>query len=117
MPHELPVQMRSARAELCAVLVMLRNAHPPITLWVDCQMIIDGIVAGPRWCTSARRQNADLWRAVCAHLDDMGADAVTFRKVTAHQSKAMQLRHSADMQIGLAANHEADLGARRGATE
>ena len=42
MPHELPVQRRIARAELYAVLVMLRNAHPPFTLWVDCQLISPG---------------------------------------------------------------------------
>ena len=117
LPHKLPVQRKIARAELHAVLVMLRNAQPPVTLWVDCQLIIDGVQAGQRWATSPKRQHADIWRDIWWHLDDMGSDVVDFKKVKAHQSKAKWKQHSQDMQVGLAANHAADAYAKRGASE
>ena len=116
MPYALPVQRRIARAELHAVLVMLRNAQAPATLWVDCQLILDGVAAGQRWCTSPKRQHADVWREIWTVLLDIGLGGITFAKVKAHQTRGEHEQRGAD-SIAFAANREADLAARRGATE
>jgi hypothetical protein len=116
MPHQLPVQRRIARAELHGVLVMLRNANAPATLFVDCKLIIDGLAKGRTWCTAARRQHADVWRDIWDRLDDLGTgvSGIDIKKVKAHQAAGDRARATGD-KIAYLANHHADALAKRGA--
>ena len=117
LPVALPVQRRIARAELFAVLVVLRSCLPPIRLHVDCALILRGIQAGERWCTHSGRPHADVWRMIWARLADigLGQDGASFFKVKAHQSKARIAEASDDDQHLLVANSAADTWAKEGA--
>ena len=70
------------------------------------------MTAGPRWCTSPKRQHADVWMAIWTILEDVGVGAVTFKKLNAHQSRAAKQRQDEEMQVAIAANREADRGPR-----
>eukprot|EP00972_Heterocapsa_arctica_P031709 4670412-Heterocapsa_arctica.AAC.1 len=52
----------SLRAEIWAVVEMLRLAVPPLTVWVDNQGVVDGWARGWQWCCASARPAADLWR-------------------------------------------------------
>ena len=52
----------SLRAELWAVLQVLRHALPPITIWVDNDGVVGGYARGREWCCNSDRPAADLWR-------------------------------------------------------
>ena len=60
------------RAELHAVLVMLRHALPPLTIHVDCKTVVDGWRKGRSWCVSASRPDADLWAQIWRIKEDIG---------------------------------------------
>ena len=60
------------RAELQAVLMMLRNALPPLTIHVGCKTVVDGWRKGKSWCTSSSRPDADLWAQIWRIKEDIG---------------------------------------------
>ena len=60
MEHALPVQRRIARAELYAVLMVLRLCIPPVRVHTDCALVVRGVEAGRKWCTHSKRPHADL---------------------------------------------------------
>ncbi len=103
-------------AEVLGMLSALRHAMPPLTLWVDCQMLLDGIASGRAWCTSASRPFAGYWAQVWAIIgDDYGANGYTFNKVKAHRSAA---RAGEEGPLGTwtkEGNDEADVLAKKGA--
>jgi ribonuclease HI len=75
----------SFRAEQTALLEALRIAVPPIKIHCDNQQVVDGVASGRSWCTDARREGADLWKAIWDALDDVG-EGVNVVKVKAHTS-------------------------------
>eukprot|EP00973_Karenia_brevis_P060546 8420135-Karenia_brevis.AAC.1 len=46
MPAQLPVQKRILRAELWALLMALRSCMPPISIYVDCAGVVQGVQMG-----------------------------------------------------------------------
>ena len=117
LPVDLPVQRKIARAELFAVLLVLRACLPPVRIHVDCSLILKGVEAGHRWCTYSRRPHADVWRMIWTCIDDigLGEDGASFYKVKAHASRAHIAAAAAPMQRILIANGHADELARKGA--
>ena len=75
LPTALPVQRRIARAELHAVLQVLRHSAPPLRLHVDCALVLNGIANGRAWCVHSSRPHADVWRRIWDVLDDIGDHA------------------------------------------
>ena len=73
------------RAELRALLEVLRIAVGPIEIHVDNKMVVDGVDHGRAWCCDSRREAADLWRQVWDRLDEL-PDLVQVVKVKAHLS-------------------------------
>ena len=78
----------SGRAELTAIVMMLKMALPPLTVYTDNQGVLDGISNGPVWCCSSSRPAADLWRQFWARLDDIGQDGIEFKKCKGHATAA-----------------------------
>jgi hypothetical protein len=78
----------SLRAELWAVLEMLRMALPPLRIWVDNKGVVDGWHRGRTWCCSSSRPAADLWKQVWDKLDDIGVDGIEVRKCKGHATEA-----------------------------
>ena len=81
------VNVSSHRAELRAVLEVLRVARPPLRVHIDNKSVLDGLEADSGWGTDARDADADLWRQVWSLLTPLkqkGVDAITFHKVKAH---------------------------------
>ncbi len=103
------------RAELRGVLEALRRAAPPIRLHVDCQAVIDGVAQGREYCTSAKREGADLWRRIWPLIEDIGLSpgALTFVKVKAHCTLA-DVREGRLTLMEWAGNAAADKAAKRG---
>jgi len=66
----------SLRAELHAVVNMLRLALPPLTIWCDNQGVVDGYQKGKRWCCASTRPAADPWREFWRLIDDIGCGIV-----------------------------------------
>jgi len=90
----------SLRAELWAILMMLRLALPPLTIWTDSAGAVDGWFKGKEWCCSSSRPAADLWRSIWAILDDIGP-GVEIKKVKGHATEA-------DVQAGRATQWQKD---------
>ncbi len=105
----------SLRSELRGVLEALRRAAPPIRLHVDCQAVVDGVNEGRAYCTSSRREGADLWRKIWPLIEDIGLSSagLTFIKVKAHCTldEVREGRLSMKEWVGNAA---ADRAAKRG---
>ena len=70
-PVHLPVQKKIKRAELYAVLSVLRLAPPPLVIH-NHLALVEAIQRGRHWCVQSRRPHADLWRAVWHYLDELG---------------------------------------------
>ena len=73
------------RAELKAVLEVLRIAIPPLTIFCDTLEVGKGRRLGRKWCTAAKTDCADLWRDIWIYLDDLGEE-VTIAWVKGHTS-------------------------------
>ncbi len=71
------------RAELTAVLNVLRVAMPPVRIHVDNAEVVRGFAEGPRWCTAAGRDGGELWREVWERMRDIEG-GVSVIKVKAH---------------------------------
>ena len=71
------------RAELRALLELLRVTVGPITAHVDNMAVVDGVASGRDWCCDSRREGADLWREIWDRLDDLEG-LVSVVKIKAH---------------------------------
>ena len=60
------------RAELRAVVMLLKHAVPPLTIHVDCKAVVDGWIRGREWTESSSRPDADLWRELWLRMEDVG---------------------------------------------
>ena len=58
----------SLRAELWALLIVLRHAMPPLTVWLDNDSVVKGFRRGRHWCLSSGRPAVDLWTMVWLRL-------------------------------------------------
>ena len=77
----------SLRAELWGVLKLLELALLPVKIWVDNKGVVDGWHRGRRWCTSAARPAADLWKKVWDRIDDLGEGGLVIAKCKGHASE------------------------------
>ena len=75
----------SYRAELKAVLEVLRIAVPPLTIFCDNLEVVKGRRRGREWCTAAKTDCADVWRDIWFYLDDLG-EGVAIAWVKGHTS-------------------------------
>ena len=114
LPTSLPVQRRIARAELFAVLMVLRACLPPVRVHVDCLLILKGIARGVKWCTFSKRPHADVWREIWKALSDIGIgeSGAGFFKVQAHLAKARIAEELEPVRRMLEANAAADKWAK-----
>ena len=103
------------RAELHALLEILRVTIGPIIIYVDNLEVVQGVANGERWCCHPKRDGADLWRSIWARLNDLGI-LVRVEKVKAH----LTYQHVLDGKTSWAkwiGNGIADLWAKRGCAE
>ena len=70
------------RAELRALLEILRHTAGGLVIHVDNKEVVDGVQLGAAWCCAANRDGADLWRSIWRILDDLADIHVV--KVKAH---------------------------------
>ncbi len=101
------------RAELMAVVNVLRIVLPPVVIHVDNAEVVKGFKEGPSWCLAAGRDGGDIWREVWRRMEDVGG-GVGVRKVKAHTDEE-------DVELGIVSardrfgNFLADAEAKRGA--
>ena len=74
----------SFRAELRALLEVLRVAVPPLKIFVDNKGVVDGVKKGEKWCTASGSTGADLWRKIWWMLNELEGQEVSVVKVKAH---------------------------------
>ena len=119
LPVDLPVQRRIKRAELWALLKVLRNCLPPLTFYTDHFGIVQGLQKGKQWCCHASRPHADIWREIWFRLADIGCledeSLIQVRKVKAHTSKASQQCMTPQELFLVQGNERADAKAKAGA--
>ena len=99
------------RAELRALLEILRNSVGGITVHVDNAQVVDGVQLGKQWCTSSRREGADLWRSIWALLEEL--PSVRIVKVKAHLTFAHVVQGTIQFDHWRG-NGAADLCAKKG---
>ena len=75
------------RAELQAVLQVIRVATDPVTIMVDNAFVVQGFREGKEWCTRSGTEAADIWREIWPIMEDRG-ELITVQKVKAHTSWA-----------------------------
>jgi ribonuclease HI len=102
------------RAELRGVVEILRYAIPPLTIWTDCQSVVDGWVCGPTWCCSSARAAADLWRELWWIVDDIGGTAGIFVKKCKGHATDDDITSGKSSVFLKAGNDHADYFAGRG---
>ena len=78
-----PVQCIDA-AEVHAATVAIRLSHGALTIYSDSAFVVHGWQMGRRWCTSAKRTHADIWRKFWDAAEDCGVELLTLVKVKAH---------------------------------
>ena len=103
------------RAELRALLEILRVAIGPIVIHVDNKQVVDGVQKGKTWCCGPKRDGADLWREIWRRLDDLEG-LVEVRKVKAH----LRFQDVVDQRIPWSSwvgNGVADMWAKFGSAE
>ena len=103
------------RAELHALVEILRVTVGPITIFVDNLEVVNGIPNGERWCCHPKRDGADLWKQIWHRLRELEG-MVRVEKVKAH----LTYQHVLDGRMSWAAwigNGIADLWAKRGCAE
>jgi hypothetical protein len=117
MPSQLPVQKRILRAELWALLEVLRVCCPPLTIHCDNATVVSGIERGRGWCCSARRPHADVWRHIWRLLEDieLGPSGVRIVKCKAHVTEQRRHAMTGQQQHVQKGNDEADIFAKLGA--
>jgi hypothetical protein len=113
---QLPVQRHIKRAEMWAFLQVLMYAIPPLTIYTDHLAIVQGLQRGEKWCCSASRAHADLWRKIWHKKADVG-DGVEVRHCKAHTSKSAQRCMSPDDRRIAVGNSHADQLAKAGAED
>ena len=99
------------RAELRALLEVLRHTAGGVTIHVDNQEVVDGISRGQGWCCASSREGADLWRRIWQILPEVTGVVVV--KVKAHLSFARVLDGAITCQ-DWAGNAIADVWAKAG---
>eukprot|EP00959_Pyramimonas_sp_CCMP1952_P419120 8779354-Pyramimonas_sp.AAC.1 len=65
-------QQSIPRAELHAVVQVLRQRIVPMHIRTDCLGIVDGPMKGAAWRAHPRRPNSDLWRQLLRAVDGHG---------------------------------------------
>ncbi len=101
------------RAELTAVLNVLRVALPPLRVHVDNSEVVKGFGMGREWCLEPGRDGGELWKEVWARMEDLEGE-VEVVKVKAHTTEE-------DVDEGVVTerdrygNMHADAEAKRGA--
>ena len=65
------LNVSSFRAELQALLEVLRIAVPPVRIHTDNKSVVDGVQRGREWCTRAKAAGVDLWRLIFDKLDEL----------------------------------------------
>ena len=88
LPVALPVQRTIKRAELWALLGVLRHVELPCLIYTDHLAIVQGLAQGRRWCCSAARPHADVWRRIWFKIDDLDFPLDAVRHCKAHRSRA-----------------------------
>ena len=103
------------RAELHALLEILRVTVGPIIIFVDNLEVVEGVANGERWCCHPKRDGADLWRSIWARLNDLSG-LVRVEKVKA----PLTYQHVLDGKTSWAkwvGNGIADMWAKQGCAE
>ncbi len=101
------------RAELTAVLNVLRIALPPLRIHVDNAEVVSGFQRGEAWCVEPGRDGGELWREVWARMDEMDGH-VEVVKVKAHTDEC-EVEEGVITARDRYGNLHADAEARRGA--
>ncbi|CAK0871083.1 unnamed protein product, partial [Prorocentrum cordatum] len=81
------------RSELEAVRRVLEVACPPLTIWTDCQSILDGFARGPAWVERPSTMHSETWSrcwALIAENGGIGPRGIRFQKVKAHATRAQR---------------------------
>eukprot|EP00974_Lingulodinium_polyedra_P059339 5714738-Lingulodinium_polyedra.AAC.1 len=55
-----------------AFLHVLQALVPPARVLTDHLAMVQALGKGRRWCVSAKRAHADIWRGIWEKLEDMG---------------------------------------------
>ena len=76
------VYPNALRAELRALLEVLRHTAGGLTIHVDNKEVVDGVSRGRDWCCASGREGADLWIRIWDILPDL--EEVHVVKVKAH---------------------------------
>ncbi|CAK0805345.1 unnamed protein product, partial [Prorocentrum cordatum] len=68
-------------------------ACPPLTIWTDCQSILDGFARGPAWAERPSTMHSETWSrcwALIAENGGIGPRGIRFPKVKAHATRAQR---------------------------
>ena len=96
------------RAELLAVVAVLRNDVRPLEIRTDSQYVFNGASSWQDWrCRGWRGDHADLWTEFSVLMEARGTIDTAFTKVVGH-AKAEQVRRGLVEQIDKDGNDGAD---------
>ena len=97
----------------------MRHSNPPLTVHIDCAAVLTMIAKGPKLCTAARTQHADVWRRIWRCIQDIGQGefGVQFAKCAAHRTKATAAKLPPFERYVYELNDVADSWAKHGADE
>ncbi len=101
------------RAELMAVLNVLRVAMPPLKIHVDNAEVVSGFQRGEEWCLAPERDGCELWKEVWERMREMDGE-VEVLKVKAHTAEE-EVGEGVITARDRYGNLHADAEARRGA--
>ena len=96
------------------MLALIRNIGVfPVTFLTDYQRVLDGLRKGRKWCCSAKRRDADLWRLIWDRYEELAEEGMlTPEKVKAHTAQYKIDEADVEVRPKLLANKAVDHAAR-----
>ena len=108
-------QQTAVRAELYAVIQVLKHGILPMHIKTDCLGLVEALDYGQRHCTHSRRENSDLWRQFWHAIDGIGgfSDDLQITWVPGHQT-GVTVGESGPAYLDKVGNDYADVAAKKG---
>ncbi len=103
-------------AEIYAAIMALRHALPPLVIYTDCQLLVDGFAFGKAWCLKYKRAYVEVWAEFWQVAEDFGTEGLRVETVQGHARLAdvvAGIVHERDRQGNNLADRAAKLGAAR----
>ena len=100
----------SSDGELRSMELAVKAANPPLRIFTDYKLIIDGLKMGRKWCTDASKAQACRWKRIWGEIGEWPEGSIEAVHVKAHR-EAGEVGNDREKLLWIG-NYIADLAAK-----